>query len=142
MAHFLRCCRHLTWLDVFAALLFQEHKNKMNGLNRAIAFAALSATLATPFSLSAQTYSEHREAQREQDAHDARHHNTAKVVGGTAAGGAVIGAIAGGGKGALIGGAAGAGAGLVADKVRKHEGVKKRERRIAYHDSGYGHYSH
>jgi hypothetical protein len=34
----------------------------------------------------------------------------------------------GGGKGALIGGAVGAGGGVAADKVRKHNGVKKRER--------------
>jgi hypothetical protein len=34
----------------------------------------------------------------------------------------------GGGKGAVVGGAVGAGGGVVADKVRKHNGVKKRER--------------
>ena len=42
---------------------------------------------------------------------------------------AVVGGLMGGGKGALIGGAVGAGGGVVADKVRKHQGVKKRERR-------------
>src|ERR1700722_1840249 len=75
---------------------------------------------------------EHERAKAAQDAHDKRHHNTAKTVGGTAAGGALIGALAGGGKGALIGGAAGAGTGGVADKIRKHRGVKKRERRETY----------
>jgi hypothetical protein len=78
------------------------------------------------------TYREHERAKAAQDAHDKRHHNTAKTVGGTAAGGALIGALAGGGKGALIGGAAGAGTGVVADKIRKHNGVKKRERRQTY----------
>jgi outer membrane lipoprotein SlyB len=80
---------------------------------------------------------EHERAKAAQDAHDRRHHNTAKTVGGTAAGGALIGALAGGGKGALIGGAAGAGTGVVVDKIRKHRGVKKRERREAYRDRTY-----
>jgi outer membrane lipoprotein SlyB len=83
------------------------------------------------------TESEHERAKAAQDAHDRRHHNTAKTVGGTAAGGALVGAFAGGGKGALIGGAAGAGAGVVADKIRKHHGVKKRERRETYRDRSY-----
>jgi hypothetical protein len=78
------------------------------------------------------TQREHERAKAAQDAHDKRHHNTAKTVGGTAAGGALIGGLAGGGKGALIGGAAGAGTGVVADKIRKHRGVKKRERRETY----------
>jgi len=39
----------------------------------------------------------------------------------------------GGGKGALVGGAVGAGGGVVADKVRKHNGVKKREREESTH---------
>jgi outer membrane lipoprotein SlyB len=83
------------------------------------------------------TEREHERAKAAQDAHDKRHHNTAKTVGGTAAGGALIGGLAGGGKGALIGGAAGAGAGVVADKIRKHHGVKKRERREVYRDRSY-----
>jgi len=91
-------------------------------------FVILGGVLAFPAPSFAQTEQQHREAQREQDAHDKRHHNTAKVVGGSAAGGAVVGGLLGGGKGALIGGAAGAGGGVVADKVRKHNGVKKRER--------------
>jgi uncharacterized protein YcfJ len=69
-------------------------------------------------------------AERQQDAYDKQHHNTAKTVGGTAAGGALIGGLAGGGKGALIGGAAGGGAGYVGDKVRKHYGTKKRARQM------------
>jgi predicted lipid-binding transport protein (Tim44 family) len=83
------------------------------------------------------TEREHERAKAAQDAHDKRHHNTAKTVGGTAAGGALIGALAGGGKGALIGGAAGAGTGVVADKIRKHHGVKKREQRETYRRETY-----
>lgn len=49
-------------------------------------------------------------------------HRNAKFIGGGAAGGALIGALAGGGKGALIGGAIGAGTGLVGGRVKKgHE---------------------
>lgn len=44
--------------------------------------------------------------------------STGKVVGGTAAFGAIIGAIAGGGKGAAIGAASGAGAGAAVQAVR------------------------
>jgi uncharacterized protein YcfJ len=96
---------------------------------KSIALCTIFATtLSQPVIALAQTPAQHREAQREQDAHDKRHHNTAKVVGGSAAGGAVVGGLMGGGKGALIGGAVGAGGGVVADKVRKHNGVKKRER--------------
>jgi len=93
--------------------------------------------LSQPIIALAQTQEQHREAQREQDAHDKRHHNTAKVVGGSAAGGAVVGGLMGGGKGALVGGAVGAGGGVVADKVRKHNGVEKRERQDSrqYHES-------
>jgi uncharacterized protein YcfJ len=100
---------------------------KMNTFKSIAGFAIFAGVLALPVACIAQTPQEHREAQREQDAHDKRHHTTAKVVGGSAAGGAVVGGLLGGGKGAVIGGAAGAGGGLVADKVRKHNGVKKRE---------------
>jgi len=96
---------------------------------KSIAVCTIFATVfSQPVIALAQTQAQHREAQREQDAHDKRHHNTAKVVGGSAAGGAVVGGLMGGGKGALVGGAVGAGGGVVADKVRKHNGVKKRER--------------
>lgn len=72
----------------------------------------------------------HARAKAEQNAYDKRHHNTAKTVGGTAAGGALIGGIAGGVPGAVIGGAAGGGVGFVGDRIRKHHGVKKRERAL------------
>lgn len=51
-----------------------------------------------------------------------RHMNTAKRVGIGAAGGAAIGALAGGGKGAGIGALAGAGAGALYDAHQKHHG--------------------
>jgi hypothetical protein len=100
----------------------------MTKLKFVASHAIFATILSQPIVALAQTQVQHREAQREQDAHDKRHHNTAKVVGGSAAGGAVGGGLMGGGKGALIGGAAGAGGGVVADKIRKHNGVKKRER--------------
>jgi len=49
---------------------------------------------------------------------------SAKVIGGTAIAGAIIGAIAGGGKGAAIGTAAGAGAGTVAEVATKGQRVR------------------
>jgi len=49
---------------------------------------------------------------------------SAKVIGGTAIAGAIIGAIAGGGRGAAIGTAAGAGAGTVAEVATKGQRVR------------------
>jgi uncharacterized protein YcfJ len=105
-----------------------QEGEKMTKLKSIAVCTIFATTLSQPILALAQTQAQHREAQREQDAYDKRHHNTAKVVGGSAAGGAVVGGLMGGGKGALIGGAVGAGGGVVADKVRKHNGVKKRER--------------
>jgi hypothetical protein len=51
-----------------------------------------------------------------------RHMKTAKRVGIGAAGGAAVGALAGGGKGAAIGGLVGAGAGALYDRHKKHHG--------------------
>ena len=118
----------------------------MTNLNRIAACAIAASLLSSPaLSLGQQypflhaavredamlqvTEAEHERAKQQQTEEDHRKHTGAKVVGGTAAGGAVVGALAGGGKGALIGGAAGAGAGAVANKVRKDKAVKKRERR-------------
>ena len=58
---------------------------------------------------------------RHQAAHR-RHVRTAKRVGIGAAGGAAIGAIAGGGTGAAIGAVAGAGAGALYDAHKRSEG--------------------
>ena len=55
---------------------------------------------------------------------DARGEQTAKVVGGAAAVGAIIGAIAGGGKGAAIGAGAGGAAGAGAQVITKGQRVK------------------
>ena len=62
---------------------------------------------------------------RENPCSDSNHHTTAKIVGGSAVGGAVLGGFVGGPKGALIGGAVGAGGGAVADKIRKHHNREK-----------------
>lgn len=90
---------------------------------------ALAALLAVPLSGTAQTSSEHRRAVNSQRRHDHRHHTGAKIIVGSAAGGAAVGALAGGGKGALIGGAIGAGGGAIANKVRVDKGVHARENR-------------
>ena len=55
---------------------------------------------------------------------DSRGQRTAKVAGGAAAVGAIIGAIAGGGKGAVIGAGAGGAAGAGAEEVTKGQRVK------------------
>jgi hypothetical protein len=54
-------------------------------------------------------------------------HRKAKFIGGGAAGGAIIGAIAGGGKGLAIGTLAGAGAGLIGGKLKKGHEVKVKQ---------------
>jgi hypothetical protein len=69
----------------------------------------------TDYPLTSTTYTE-AGASRGQD--------TAKTVGGGAIVGAIIGAIAGGGKGAVIGGAAGAGAGGVYQGVSKPKQIR------------------
>ena len=93
-----------------------------------------SLTLSCLFTLPAlsQSYDRHDRAVASQRRHDHRHHTGAKIVVGSAAGGAAIGALAGGGKGALIGGAVGAAGGGIANKVRVDKGVKARERREPY----------
>jgi len=55
---------------------------------------------------------------------DKTSHRKVKFIGGGAAGGALIGAIAGGGKGLAIGALAGAGAGLIGGKLKKGHEVK------------------
>ena len=118
----------------FATLLLNSSPKDDRPINmkQRIAKTLLIVMTAFPLYLCAQTYSQHERAKHIQERHDARHHTKAKVVGGSAAGGAVIGALAGGGKGALIGGALGAGGGLVANKVRKDHDIHQREKRGDY----------
>jgi uncharacterized protein YcfJ len=105
-------------------------KNPLD-LKKGICSFALIGLLSLPISGSSQeteTQAQcHERAKQAQTAHDHQHHTGAKIVGGSAAGGAVAGALLGGGKGALIGGAVGAGGGAVANKVRENKGVKTRE---------------
>jgi len=58
-----------------------------------------------------------------------RHVRTAKRVGIGAAGGAAIGALAGGGKGAAIGALVGGGAGALYDRNKRHHHRRYRVRR-------------
>jgi uncharacterized protein YcfJ len=107
---------------------------KINRVMAGLLFGSLLAFPVGAFGQRSESAQEaHDRAVREQTASDHRHHTGAKIVGGSAAGGAVVGALAGGGKGALIGGAVGAGGGAIANKVRKDNDVKKRERRDEYH---------
>jgi hypothetical protein len=99
-------------------------------IQRGFALLTLTSILVVPFSAGGQeTYAQrrHRHAVEAQRASDHRHHTGAKIVVGSAAGGAVVGGLMGGGKGALIGGAIGAGGGAIANKAREHHDVKKRE---------------
>jgi len=57
-----------------------------------------------------------------------RHRSTkhqAEIIGGSAAGGVLIGALAGGKKGALIGGAVGAGGGALYNQATKNKKVRE-----------------
>ena len=76
--------------------------------------------------------SAHARAKAEQRASDHRHHTGAKIVVGSAAGGAVVGGLVGGVPGALVGGAAGAGGGAIVNHIRVKHAVKKRERRASH----------
>jgi outer membrane lipoprotein SlyB len=71
----------------------------------------------------ATTHRTHRRYQtRRQSARHRRNVRTARRVGVGAAGGAAIGAIAGGGKGAAIGAIAGGGAGAIYDSHKRSQG--------------------
>ena len=99
-------------------------------IQRSLSVLVLATVFAVPFSANAQetaAHRRHRHAVEAQRASDHQHHTGAKIVVGSAVGGAVVGGLLGGGKGALIGGAVGAGGGAVANKVRVHHDVKKRE---------------
>jgi len=103
-------------------------------IQRAIAIAALSSMFSIPMVVVAQDSAEQRHADyehatAEQRASDHRHHTGAKIVGGSAAGGAVIGAMKGGPVGAVVGAGVGAAGGALANKARVHHDVKKRTHR-------------
>ncbi|MDP9049961.1 MAG: hypothetical protein M3O31_04445 [Acidobacteriota bacterium] len=99
-------------------------------VQRSLIFLTLASSFALPLSTHAQETAaqrRHRHAVAAQKASDHQHHTGAKIVVGSAVGGAVVGGLMGGGKGALIGGAVGAGGGALANKAREHHDVKKRE---------------
>ena len=103
--------------------------------DRKITLFVLLSSLAMPFAASAQyhhSYNTHQRAKYAQRRSDHRHHTGAKIVVGSAAGGAVLGGLVGGGKGALIGGALGAGGGAVANKARENHDIHKREQTGRY----------
>jgi hypothetical protein len=91
-------------------------------ISKKFAVAIILGSLAAPSIMLAQQ--SHADAKAEQDAH---HHTKAKVVGGSAAGGAATGAVVGGPVGAVAGAGIGAVGGVVANKARKHHGIKKKE---------------
>ena len=87
-----------------------------------IATALISIASLIPGAASAATYSENHRPHR--TVYRGRHHirKTVKRVGVGAAGGAAVGALAGGGTGAAIGAVAGGGAGAVYDHHEKSKG--------------------
>ena len=90
---------------------------------RMSATVALGAMLLSPLGVLGQAMS-HARAKRLQEAQDRRHHHKAKIVGSSAAGGAVTGALVGGPVGAVVGAGVGAGGGVIANKIRKHRGIR------------------
>jgi len=114
-------------------VMIQKNVRNFSRFGSAIVLAGM---LSTPFTVVAQdssrrTYEEqqaHDRAKAQQDASDKRHHTTAKVVGGSTVGGAVLGGAMGGGKGAVLGAGVGAGGGYIADKIRKKKGTEKKEK--------------
>jgi uncharacterized protein YcfJ len=95
-------------------------------LTKFAACAVSAAVLVMPLSVLAQE--SHEDAKAQVERHDAHHHTKAKIVGGSAVGGAIVGAKVGGPGGALVGAGVGAGGGLVANHIRKHHAVKEHEK--------------
>ncbi len=120
-------------------------KNLQVFVSKFIAGMTLFSALSVPVSGAAAqtTYTHHRHysasaharAKAEQRASDHRHHAGAKIVVGSAAGGAVVGGLVGGVPGALVGGAAGAGGGAIVNHIRVKHAVRKRERRESHEPS-------
>jgi len=81
------------------------------GLSMGLLFGSIGSAEAVTRYRTQHQYIEHR-----------RHMKTAKRVGIGAAGGAAVGALAGGGKGAAIGALAGGGVGTLYDRHKKHRG--------------------
>jgi hypothetical protein len=92
---------------------------------KSIAASVVIAGVLSPVFVMAQE--SHADAKAQVEARDKVHHNKAKIVGGSAAGGAATGALVGGPVGAVVGGGVGAVGGVVANKARKHHSIKKRE---------------
>ncbi|WP_419804627.1 hypothetical protein [Terriglobus sp.] len=96
-------------------------------LNRFSASVVLAAVLVSPLGAFGQAMS-HARAKRLQEAQDRHRHHKAKIVGISAGSGAVIGGVAGGPVGAVVGAGVGAGGGFIANKIRKHHGIKHKMR--------------
>lgn len=92
-------------------------------MRKSLAVALLSAMSFIP-AASAQTYYHHYQRHYHHTVYRGRHHirKTVERVGIGAAGGAAIGALAGGGTGAAIGAIAGGGAGAIYDHHEKARG--------------------
>jgi hypothetical protein len=101
--------------DVVVKLVDAKQSGKLTG--RAVLTLDLMSVKVDGRMVDINTQSVSRES-------DSRGQRTAKVAGGAAAVGAVIGAIAGGGKGAVIGAGAGGAAGAGAEEVTKGQRVK------------------
>jgi hypothetical protein len=101
--------------DVVVKLVDAQQSGKLTG--RAELTLALMSVKVNGKVVDINTQSISRES-------DSRGQKTAKVAGGGAAVGAIIGAIAGGGKGAVIGAGAGGAAGAGAESVSQGQRVK------------------
>ncbi|MEO8660955.1 MAG: hypothetical protein ABI693_20965 [Bryobacteraceae bacterium] len=101
--------------DVLMKLVDDKESGKLSGRTE-LTLDLLTITVnGTPINIDTQTVTQ---------SSSSRTGRTAKVVGGTAALGAIIGAIAGGGRGAAIGAASGAGAGGAVQVLTKGQTVR------------------
>ena len=99
-------------------------------MNRNSTAACITLAAVTSLPIGTLAQSVHARAKAQQEAHDRRHHTKAKIVGSSAAGGAVTGALVGGPVGAVVGAGIGAGGGVIANKIRKHHGIRKKMHRM------------